>query len=196
MRFVKLVIAAIAFAIITGCAHPIVISPDVSKLERSANAQPIAKNVAYYISPEDRAKSVETAGGGGDRVSYFPYKDTETGFYKMLGNVFSGVTLLKSPTDADAISKHDIKFIITPEITTDSSSSSAFTWPPTKFKMNLTCKIADASGKSVSTIAVVGEGNAEFSEFKSDFSLSGKRAALDAMTKMQARLLEAPELRK
>ncbi|HJW81445.1 MAG TPA: hypothetical protein VJ396_04300 [Acidiferrobacterales bacterium] len=196
MRIVKLIIAALAFAVITGCAHPIVISPDVSNLERNKRAQPIAKNVAYYISPEARAKAVETPGGGGDKVSYFPYKDIETSFYKMLSNVFNNVTLLNSPNDVAAINKQAIKYVITPDITTDSSSPSPFTWPPTKFTMNLTCKISDASGKLVSSIVVVGEGNAEFDEFKSDFALSAKRASLDALTKMQARLLEAPELKK
>lgn len=196
MRIVKLIIAALAFAVITGCAHPIVISPDTSRLERSGSAQPIAKNVAYYISHEARAKSVETPGGGGDKVSYYPYKDIETSFYKMLGNVFTNVTLLNSPNDVAAINKQAIRYVITPDITTDSSSPSPFTWPPTKFTMNLTCKISDASGKLVSSIVVVGEGNAEFDEFKSDFALSAKRASLDALTKMQARLLEAPELKK
>jgi hypothetical protein len=196
MRIVKLFGAVFAFVTIAGCAHSIVLNPDASKIERSASDQPINKNVGYYISPETRAKAVETAGGGGDKVSYYPYKDTEGGFYKMLGNVFTGVTLLKSPNDKDAISQHTIKYVIVPEITTSSSSPSPFTWPPTQFTVNLTCKITDANGNSVSNISVVGEGHAEFDEFKSDFSLSGKRAAQDALLKMQARLLQAPELRK
>jgi hypothetical protein len=43
---------------------------------------------------------------------------------------------------------------------------------------------------------VSGEGSAEFSEFKSDFSLSGKRATADALLKMQRVLLDTTELRK
>jgi hypothetical protein len=196
MRIIKYFCAVTAFVVIAGCAHPIVLSPDASKIERGASDQPINKNVGYYISPEVREKAVESLGGGGDRVSYYPYKDTEGGFYKMLNNVFTNVTLLKSPNDKDAINQHAIKYVIVPEITTSSSSPSAFTWPPTKFTVNLTCKISDANGNSVSNISVVGEGQAEFDEFKSDFALSGKRAAQDALLKMQTRLLQAPELRK
>jgi len=196
MRIVKLFSAVFALVVIAGCAHPIVLSPDVSKIERGANDQLINKNVGYYISPETREKAAESAGGGGDKVSYYPYKDTEGGFYKMLSNVFSNVTLLKSPNDKDAVNQRAIKYVIIPEITTTSSSPSPFTWPPTLFTINLTCKISDANGNPVSNISVVGEGRAEFDEFKSDFSLAGKRAAHDALTKMQARLLQAPELRK
>jgi hypothetical protein len=103
--------------------------------------------------------------------------------------------MLKSPNDAEAIAKHSINYIITPEITTQSSSPSAFTWPPTKFSVNLTCNITDVSGKVIGKPTVTGEGNAEFSEFKSDHSLSGKRATLDSLLKMQDTLLKMPELR-
>jgi hypothetical protein len=79
---------------------------------------------------------------------------------------------------------------------TDSSSPSPFTWPPTKFNIDLTCDIADATGNPILSKKVTGEGNAEFDEFKKDFSLSGKRAAEDALLKMQKTLLSASELRK
>ena len=192
----KHVCAIFGFVIIAGCAHPIVMTPDEAKNVTSEKVQPISKSVGYYISPELRAKAVETPGGGGDKVSYYPYKDLETGFYNMLGNVFTSVTLMKSPNDAEAINKQAIKLVIIPEITTNSSSPSAFTWPPTVFTVKLTCNISDSSGKALSSIMVEGEGKAEYDEFKSDFSLSAKRASRDALTKMQNRLLQAPELRK
>lgn len=195
MRLIRLFSLLAVVAIITGCAHPLVISPDISKIERPGNTQTIDKNVGYYIPADIRDKAVKTKGGGGDSVTYTPYKDMETAIYKMLSNVFKNVTMLKSPNDAEAIAKNSINYVITPEIKTESSSPSAFTWPPTKFSVNLTCNIATPSGKVIGKQAVTGEGQAEFSEFKSDFSLSGKRATLDSLLKMQDALLNMPELR-
>ncbi|OGB24519.1 MAG: hypothetical protein A3I66_10740 [Burkholderiales bacterium RIFCSPLOWO2_02_FULL_57_36] len=148
------------------------------------------------MAEDVRIKEVITPGGGGDKVSYQPYRDIETAFYKMLTNVFGNVTKLKTPKDADAISKNNIAYVITPQLLTDSSSPSPFTWPPTKFSVDLTCNIADAAGNPVISKNVSGTGAAEFSEFKADFSLSAKRASQDALLKMQQALLDAPELRK
>ena len=195
MRIVQLISTTLAVAVITGCAHPLVISPDITKTERDTSAQPIDKNVGYYIAPETRHITVTTSGGGGEKVTYQPYKDIETAFYKMLSNVFKNVTVLKAPNDADTINKQSISYIFTPVITTNSSSPSPFTWPPTRFTVNLTCNINDSSGKPVTSKSVTGEGQAEFGEFKSDFSLSGKRASQDALLKMQSTLLRSPELR-
>jgi hypothetical protein len=181
--------------LVTGCAHPLAIGPDLTKIERSAEAEVLSRNVGYFIAPNARERTVTTPGGGGDMVTYSPYKDVEAAFYKMLATTFKNVALLKSPTDADAIQKHSISYVISPEITTDSSSSSALTWPPTLFVLNLTCSIADPSGKLIAKPSVTGAGRAEFDEFKSDFSLAGKRAVVDAMLKMQNALLNLPELK-
>jgi hypothetical protein len=189
------ILGLLAALAVTGCAHPIVISPNVANLERDAGAKPIAKNVGYYISAENRNLAVTTPGGGGDKITYRPYGEIETAFYKTLTNVFSDVTALKSANDAEAIAKHRISYVITPAIATDSSSSSAFTWPPTYFKMDINCAIADSTGKTIATKAVTGEGRAEFSEFKSDFALAAKRAAEDALKKLQTLLLKSDELR-
>jgi hypothetical protein len=196
MRIAKLVFSIAAIVALAGCAHPVVISPSVDKIERDTASKPISKSVAYYISDDFRNKQVITPGGGGDRVSYQPYRDIETAFYKMLTNVFGNVVTLKNPKDAEALSKNNVSYIVTPQIVTNSSSPSPFTWPPTKFNVELTCAVTDAAGNPVTTQKVSGEGNAEFSEFKSDFSLSGKRAAQDALLKMQRALLETPDLRK
>ncbi|MGE5467812.1 MAG: hypothetical protein ACM3Y9_10350 [Ignavibacteria bacterium] len=179
----------------TGCAHPIVISPNLSQLEREASATPIQKNVGYYISVEKRSLQVTTGGGGGDSVSYKPYADIETAFYKTLSNVFADVTVLQDTKDAEAIGKRGISYVLTPSIVTTSSSPSPFTWPPTYFRMELSCSVADTSGKPIATKAVIGEGRAEFNEFKSDFALSAKRAVEDALKKLQAILLDSKELR-
>jgi len=47
-------------------------------------------------SNSDLIADAATAGGGGDKVQYKPYKDMETGFYKMLSNVFAQVTKTKT----------------------------------------------------------------------------------------------------
>jgi len=181
--------------LIGGCAHPLAIGPDIAKIERDADSQPIDRNVGYYIAPDLRDRAVTTPGGGGDSVTYSPYRDMEAAFYKMLGNVFKNVTLLKSPKDAATIASKSISYVITPEIKTDSSSPSPFTWPPTTFIVTLSCDITDASGNKVAKPTVTAAGRAEFDEFKSDFSLSAKRASLEAMLKMQSALLRLPELK-
>jgi len=55
--------------------------------------------------------------------------------------------------------------------------------------------VALPSGKLIAKPSVTGAGRAEFDEFKSDFSLAGKRAVVDAMLKMQNALLNLPELK-
>lgn len=126
-------------------------------------------------------------------MRYTPYKDTEVSYYKMLTNVFTNVTRLTT-LDKAQIAKDSINYIISPDIVTTSSSSSPFTWPPTQFDITLTSKITDPEGKVIAEPSVKGSGSATFSEFKSDFSLSGKRAAEDALLKMQEKLLATPEI--
>jgi len=190
--FKTLALFAAALAL-TGCAHHLQIAPDLAKIERPAEAKPkIQANVAYYINDNLRKEEKITPGGGGDKVTTAPYRDLEVGFYKMLGNVFENVTLLKTQGDGNAIAQQHIDYIITPVVTPNSSSSSVLTWPPTHFSIDLACDISDANGKLLYRKQVVGEGNAEFSEFKSDFALSGKLAMQDALLKMQAQLLELP----
>lgn len=195
MRISNLISSIIILAVLTGCAHPIVISPNIEKIGQNTVTPPINNNVAYYIAEDVRTKEVITPGGGGDKVSYQPYRDIETAFYKMLSTVFSNVTKLKTLNDVDAISKNNVSYIITPVIVTDSSSPSPLTWPPTKFSAELTCNITDAAGNPVLSAKVSGEGAAEFDEFKKDFAMSGKRATENALLKMQRALSTAPELR-
>jgi hypothetical protein len=193
MKFAKLLFSLFAAFIITGCAHTIVISPDISKIERDKNAQPIQKNVGYYIVG-DREKEVVTPGGGGDKVTYKPYKDIEAGFHTMLTNVFKNVYALKSDKDVE-ISKNDLSYIIALEVTTNSSSPSLFTWPPTIFDVTLNCNIKDERDRNITSLTVTGDGRAEFDEFKSDYGLAGKRATQDALIKLQRTLLDSTVLR-
>ena len=121
-----------------------------------------------------------------------PYRDLETGFYKMLTNVFDTVTTIKSLNDKDALAKAGTQYVIVPTVTPNSSSDSVVTWPPTSFTIDLVCAVSDVNGKAIASPRVVGTGNAEFSEFKSDFAIAGKRAMEDALLRMQQLLLETP----
>jgi len=195
MNLFKLASLAAFAAILTACAHPISMAPRADKLSSINTESRINKSVAYIITSDMLAKEVTTPGGGGDKVSYLPYRDIESAFYTVLSKVFSNVNKLKSASDIDSINKYDISLIITPDIVTNSSSSSPFTWPPTKFSTELSCKITDKTGKLIWETKVTGEGAAEFDEFKKDFSLSARRSTEDALLKLQKSLLAAPELR-
>jgi len=181
-------------ALLAGCAHQIVITPDVSQLS-GRDVKPIAQKVGYYISAADRELQVTTPGGGGDKVSYYPYREIEPALFKVLSNVFQRAYPVASPTDAAALKANEIAYVIVPAIETDSSSESAFTWPPTRFKIALACKALDRDGKTAWEKRVVGEGEATYDEFKSDFPLAAKRASLKAMAELQRELSTAAELR-
>jgi hypothetical protein len=182
-------------ALLGGCAHPIVITPDAAKLPTRDNIKPSANIVGYYISEEERGRQVVTPGGGGDKVEYAPYKELEPGIFRVLNNVFANVHVLKSEGDTAYLTDNRIAFVVRPQITTNSSSGSPFTWPPTDFTVVINIKAVDDAGKTVWQDEAVGQGKAEFSEFKSDFSLSAKRASEQALTQLQTKLLASPLMR-
>lgn len=179
-----------------GCAHQMTMKADVAGLASPADATRIPKNIGLYISPEKRAKEVTTPGGGGDKVSYHPYADMETGLYKALGNTFQNVDLLSTLSDINSIAKHSLTLIAIPEITTTSSSNAVFTWMATDFTVQLSCRFTDVAGRDVATVSSTGTGHAEFSDLKADFSVAGERASRDALEKFQAAVLQSEALRK
>lgn len=180
-------------AVVAGCAHQIVITPDVSRLD-ARDVEPIERNVGYLISPADRERQVTTPGGGGDKVSYYPYREIEPALFKVLSNVFRRAYPVGS-LDDPAVQSKDISYVIVPVIETDSSSDSLFTWPPTKFKVSLTCRALDRAGKTVWEKQVVGDGEAKFDEFVRDMPLAARRASLNAMMALQRELSSSAELR-
>lgn len=190
----SLVLVAVAFA--AGCAHPMTIKPDIAALSAPADASRIPKNIGLYISAEDRNREVTTPGGGGDKVSYRPYADMETGLYKVLGNVFQNVVVLTSMSDVNSIAKNSLVYVAVPEIATTSSSSAVFTWMATDFTVQLTCHVNDVAGRAVTNASSTGTGHADFGELKSNFSLAGERASQDALVKLQTALLASPDLPK
>lgn len=170
-----------------GCAHQINITPPLNNIE--ADASKINKKVGYFISAEDLAKEVTTPGGGGDKVKYSPYKELEPALKKTLESVFDSAVAVPSPQDKAFIATNNISFVFIPTIETNSSSDSAFTWPPTHFEVIIQAKAYKNDGNVIwQSQPIKGVGDAPFSEFKHDFSLSARRASLDAMNKLKAEL--------
>ena len=180
-------------ALLGACAHPIVISPLDSAAR--ANTSPSSKKVAYVMTDADRNKQVTTEGGGGDKINYYPYRDLEKAIRDALHLMYSDVFVIKSPSDSAAIQGNDISFVFAPEISTSSSSQSIITWPPTQFTIDLSCNVTDGVGNMISRIRVVGNGTAEFSEFKGDFGLAGRRAASELSEKFKQEIKATPRLR-
>jgi hypothetical protein len=193
MNYLKTLFSLLIAAWLSGCAHPIVISPDPSTLPVAS--EKIAKNVGFVISADDRTREIVSPGGGGDNVSYVPYRDLEFGLYSTLSAVFNNAIPLASQDDKKAISAQELNLIFVPKIQTTSSSESMFTWPPTYFSIMLDYTLLDAAGVQVTSGRVMAEGRAEFSEFKSDFALSAKRAGSDLFNKLKSKLLTTPELK-
>lgn len=190
----SIVLAALAVvALLTGCAHPISLQPDLAAITPVA-AGKINKKAGLSIADADRNREVTTPGGGGDKVSYFPYRDLEIGLYTVMSQVFTSVSKVNGLADPK-IAAEGLQLVVTPTITTTSSSPSALTWPPTQFSVELNCKVVDPQGVVVTEVKVSGAGKAEFDEFKSHHSLSAKRAVDEALRQLAKALAESTALR-
>lgn len=193
VRLGRLAAALSIAAALVGCAHPITMN--TSTAPERVEAKLVQKKVAYALTDADRGKQVVTPGGGGDRVSYFPYRDLEKSIRDALRAVYQDVVVVKSATDLEGIKTSGATLVFTPQIKTDSSSPSPFTWPPTIFKTEISCAVTDASGAAVTQVSATGDGAAEFSEFKADFGLSAKRAAADVSEKLSQQIRNNEKLR-
>ncbi|HEX5805107.1 MAG TPA: hypothetical protein VFY31_02075 [Macromonas sp.] len=189
----KSVFIVLASVVLTACAHPISINPSdtLNKPEKTISD----KKVAYVMTDADRGKQVVSPGGGGDKISYYPYKDLEKVIRDVLSSVYADVSIINSSSNVDEIKSRGVSLVFTPEISTSSSSESIFTWPPTRFSIAYSSNVTDASGNLVSRIQATGTGQAEFSDFKSDFGLAGRRAASDMAKKLQDEIVNNPKLR-
>jgi hypothetical protein len=175
----------LAIAVLVGCAHAIKVAPDVMKVERTeTNPARVTANAGYFIPPEVSSVEITTQGGGGDNVRYFPYRDFEGGYQKMLSNVFTSVVKLTSLTNIPNVSSNRIDYVVVPTIITSSGGSGFFTWPPTNFTVDLTCNIRDAVGTQIASPRVVGTGSADTGERLHDHGIAGARAMEDALVKM------------
>ena len=173
---------------LTGCAHPISIEARTVP-DKAVQSQ---KKAAYYISDALKQKQVTSAGGGGDKVSYFPYRDFERTLRGSLSAFYSDVQALSS---ASAPPGSGVSYVYVPLIETSSSSPSPFTWPPTSFKLKVSVDVFDAQSQPVAKLTVTGDGAAEFSEFKSDFGLAGRKAVEAAGQALLAEIKKQDGLR-
>jgi hypothetical protein len=189
-------LALSSLLLVTGCAHNIQVTPPIDTLRNNPASAKSELNVGYYIAPEDKAKKVTSPGGGGDKVTYLPYQDTEAALNTVLSQVYKKVYSVPSLTDRDFIAQKQITYIFKPQLTTTSSSGSALTWPPTDFALTIICTAVDVDGKEIWHEQVTGKGHAEFDEFKRDFSLSARRAAEDAFKKLQQKISDSPAVLK
>ncbi|WP_414447467.1 hypothetical protein AB4851_12550 [Burkholderia sp. 22PA0099] len=187
----RLFMAAMMIAALSGCAHNITISTDTKALTATPKTEQIDKSVGLIITDEMRNRDVTTPGGGGDKITYKPYRDLEFPMYLVLTRSFKSVERFNAEPDAASARAKGISYLVRPEIITTSSSPSPLTWPPTDFSVTLVCTISDLDGKTIGKAQVSGHGHAEFSEFKHQLGLAADRASLDAATKLPAAIQQA-----
>lgn len=172
----------------TGCAHKVSLEGNIDKrLLKSHHENPIDVSVAYYIDSQDLNKEYVTDGGGGDNISYFPYKDIDGMLRKTLSTIFSSVEKIESLENIDS----GIKYIFKPDIQTKSSSSSYAFWPPEMFSIIINYQALDNNNQVVWQTQVVGNGEAVFDDFIKDHSAAPKRATIDAMYHLHKEILNS-----
>jgi hypothetical protein len=182
-RLLSLAFALAVAALAVGCAHPISLTTDAGKLVGTAKVPKTDRKVALVMTEDQKKLELQTPGGGGDKVSYFPYRDLESGLYVALSESFASVSRVSSLADPK-VKADGLSLMFVPDVATTSYSPSLLTWPPTVFTVTLGMDIKDTNNVTVKKLQVQGEGRAEFDEFKGDFSLSAKRAAEDALKKL------------
>lgn len=188
----RLLFCSMVLLVLGACAHPISIEPK-NVVERPGT--PVSdKQVAYVMTDADRNRQVTTEGGGGDKISYYPYKDFERSLRASLRAIYKEVSTVASATDTKAIDDIGASYVFLPEITSNSSSPSMFTWPPTRFSLTVAVDVLDARGTPLAKLRATGTGTAEFDEFKNDFALAGRRAVEDAARALAEEIRRTPKL--
>jgi hypothetical protein len=186
-----------AAVMLGGCAHQVTIAPDAARLVRDDAKPRIEKQVGYHISEPNRVLQVTTPAGGGDSVKYPPYADLEAGINKVLSNVFAAVHVVRNPQDREFLKSKNISYVFTPTITTTSSSRNNFFWPPTDFAVTIDCVAADDQSQTVWSAKVQADGGLlAVKDTLTDHGIAGRRAAENALTKLQAELESAAVFRK
>ena len=134
MKKLKVLLSVVALTFLVGCAHPISVAPKADIVTANAAAKGKLKTkVGFFISPESLKLEVTTPGGGGDNVRYFPYRDLEVGYQKMLSGVFTGVVRVSKLNDPAEFERGDLVYIFTPEMITNSGSTGFFYMASDKF---------------------------------------------------------------
>lgn len=182
----RLAAALATAALLAGCSHPITMITETAPPRSVAHLIP--KKVAYVMTDAQRDLQVTTAGGSGDRVSYYPYRDLEKSVRDALRGVYRNVIVVRTANDAKANEAAGVSLVFTPQIKTDSSSSSWVTWPPTAFTAEVSCVVTDTSGVEVTRVRAVGNGTAEFGEFNGDYGLAARRAARQMTSQLSSEI--------
>jgi hypothetical protein len=180
-------------ALLAGCSHPITMITETTPPRSVAHLIP--KKVAYVMTDAQRDQQVTTAGGSGDRVSYYPYRDLEKSIRDALRAVYRDVIVLRTAGDAKVNEAAGVSLVFTPQIKTDSSSSSWVTWPPTSFTAEVACVVSDATGAEVTRVRATGNGTAEFGEFNGDYGLAARRAATRLTSQLSSEIRRNEKLR-
>ena len=185
--------AAALAALLAACSHPITMITETAPLRSMAHLIP--KKVAYVMTDAQRDQQVTSPGGSGDRVSYYPYRDLEKSIRDALRAVYRDVIVLRTAGDAKANEAAGVSLVFTPQIKTDSSSSSWVTWPPTSFTAEVSCVVSDAAGAEVARVRAVGNGTANFGEFNGDYGLAARRAARQMTSQLSSEIRRNEKLR-
>lgn len=154
-----------------GCAHQINIVPDTLVLDVQTK---YPATIGYVIPDERMNLQVTTPAGGGDKVSYYPYKALDTSLQMAFRQVFQHAQRLQSPQQAQQL--EDVLLVFDPTIGTDSSSSSSFFWPPESFTVTLEVKVSDRMLNREYQVKGTGIGKVTRAEWSSDFGVAGKIA--------------------
>lgn len=183
---------ALALALVA-CAHPVKISPQLTLT--SDRSRLVDKKVGYRITDAQRALQVTSAGGGGDKISYYLYRDLESGLFDTLSSVFSAVYVIPDASSQQFIVDKNISFVFTPVIDSESSSKNVLMWNPTDFTLRLRASALDASGQEVWSRDFVGTGRAAAGGSLVE-TPAAQAAAADVFGQLQRALLDEPVFRK
>lgn len=194
-RTLKKIFVLLTLLIVSGCAHNVDISPKLAALYQEQPSK-IDKIVGYYISDKNRTLSVTTPAGGGDSAKYTPYADLESGLNLVLSKVFTSAYKVKDISDQSFLRNKNIAWVFIPTITTTSSSRNYFFWPPTDFSVTINCVATDNDQQQIWNRTVQSDNDLiAVKEIIHDHGLAGRSAAANALKKLQAELLTAPEFR-
>lgn len=177
---------------LVACAHPVKISPQLTLT--SDRSRLVDKKVGYRITDAQRALQVTSAGGGGDKISYYLYRDLESGLFDTLSSVFSAVYVLPDASSQQFIVDKNISFVFTPVMDSESSSKNVLMWNPTDFTLRLRASALDASGQEVWSRDFVGTGRAAAGGSLVE-TPAAQAAAADVFGQLQRALLDEPVFR-
>lgn len=182
-----------AVALLAACSHPVRIAPPPLTLYSDPSLK-IDKAVGYHMTDAQRALQTTTRGGGGDKISYFPYRDLEGGLYQTLASVFSSVYVVPDANAQGFIADKHLTFVFVPELTTDSSSTNVMLWNPTNFTVRLHVTANDAAGKPVWSRDLVGQARTAAGGSLTE-TPAAQKAAADVFAQLQKALLDEPLFR-